>query len=86
MKQFTTEKNYQENKVGATNYVDPDKSIGDLVVEWMKTGHFTGSSDLGSFGMDFSGGVVGNWDLGKSINHLVSASLTYLAHLCVDFS
>ena len=82
---FEEEKNYQENQVGSTNYIDNDKSIGDLILEWMKTGHFNGSFDLGSFGMDFSGGVIGNWDLGKSINHLISASHEKSTHRCAKY-
>ena len=82
---FEEEKNYQENQVGATNYIDNDKSIGDLILEWMKTGNFMGSSDLSSFGMDFSGGVIGNWDLGKSINHLISASHKNSTHRCAKY-
>lgn len=82
---YEEEKNYQESQVGATNYIDSDKSIGDLIVEWMKTGDFMTSGDLSSYGLDFSGGSIGNWDLGKSINHLISASNVKSTHRCAKY-
>lgn len=81
------EKYYQENNSGANVQVaeDSNKSIGDLILEWMKTGHFgQGSMDLDSFGMNFIGSV-GNWDIAKSIDHLIRASSAESTHRCAKF-
>lgn len=81
------EKNYLQNNSGAnvlTNY-DDDKSIGDLILEWMKTGHLGNPSmDLSSFGMDFVM-PIGGWDVAKSIDHLIKASHPSSTHCCARY-
>lgn len=80
------EKNYLQNNSGAnvlTNY-DDDKSIGELILEWVKTGKLSGSGDLSSFGMDFMA-PIGGWDVAKSIDHLIKASHPSSTHCCARY-
>lgn len=76
---------YQQNQIGATSNIDENKSIGDLILEWMKIGKFNGGSDLSNYNLDFYGGSIGDWDLSKSLDHLVKSSHASSQHACARY-
>lgn len=84
---------YKQNTEGIAktkDEIDSNRSVGDLILEWMKTGKFGGeNADLSSFGFASSSNgfimPVGDWDLGKSIKHLEDNSSVASKHLCAKY-
>lgn len=79
------EKNYRENNkevIHDTANPDPNKSIGDLILEWMKTDAF-GNADMNLFG-EFIG-TCGKWDIGASINFLEKNTTSKSHGMCAKY-
>lgn len=63
---------YVENNLGIDKRkdIDPNKSIGDLILEWMKCGTFMSSSIYGFDGMKIDFSSIG-FDVDSAINYLI---------------
>lgn len=87
-------KDYDSSKVSQAPVIDTNRSVGDLVCEWYKTGKMSngndifGISDGGMFGLGFDASAVTNvngWNLAQSIRFLENNTGMASKHQCAKY-